>query len=151
MTHWLTHSCTYNVTHACTTQARLSWRTAVQLNPALVWFFLFSVWVCDSFETCRTWPAGIPILNACKMCKRHVVKQPCFSSLVSPKISGLLSDWTWEHRLCFRHLTLPRHAATAFTSCSQRSQGQRPCRGSGTAGPACSLYQQPPDVWSGLF
>lgn len=33
-----------------------------------------------------------------------------------------------------RHLTHPRHAATAFTSSSQRSRGQRPCCGSGMAG-----------------
>lgn len=62
------------------------------------------------------------------------MKQPCFSLLVSFKISGLFSGHTWEYRLSFRHLTLPRHAATAFTSSSQRSQGQQLHRGSGTVG-----------------
>lgn len=36
--------------------------------------------------------------------------------------------------LPLRHLTHPCHAATAFTSSSQRLRGQRPCRGSGMAG-----------------
>lgn len=32
-------------------------------------FFFFSVWVCESFETCHTSPAVIPPLNAFKMCE----------------------------------------------------------------------------------
>lgn len=48
------------------------------------------------------------------------------------------------NNLQFRHLTPPCNTATAFTSSSQRSRGQRPRRGSGmTAG----MFSLPPPCW----
>lgn len=85
-------------------------------------------------ETCHTPSAGVPPVNACKMCENMSWNGLVFLYVCRLKIASFFSGWTRELRLCFRHLALPRHAATAFTSSGQRSRGQRPLWGSGMAG-----------------
>lgn len=131
------------------TQGRLS-RQASDVH-ILLWAVALDESVWTSPETCSTSSAGIPPLNACKMCENMSWNNLVFLYSCRLKSPGLVSGWTWEGRLRSRHLTLPRHAATAFTSSSQRSRGQRAPSRVRYSRPVRSLYRQPPDVWSGLF
>lgn len=145
--HWLTQSCTYSyVTHAGWRVSHFDISCLLVFHPS-VFFLVFSSHVeaavldesaCMSAralaspETCHTHlqRTSSPV-DACKMCENTSWNGLVFLHVRRLKTSSLFSGWTREHRLCFRHLALPRHAATAFTSSGQRSRGQWPRWGSG--------------------
>lgn len=135
VTCWLTLSCDVTHTNKLTVMR--------QTSDNQFQFFFFSLYpkaaACDerltSPETCHT--SQRMSLKYTKTCLVFLCCG-CF------KISSLFSGQTQGIGSLFRHLTRPRHAA-AFTSFSQRSRGQRPCRGSGTG--RLAFFSLLPPCW----
>lgn len=89
----LTHSVMYIRCYSHT-QGRLS-RQASDVH-ILLWAVALDESVWTSPDTCSTSPAGVPPLNACKMCENMSWNNLVFLYSCRLKSPGLFSGWTWE-------------------------------------------------------
>lgn len=164
MTLWLTQSYTYNVslTHTHThwwgpfggrqaSDVQSHWES----QQCFLDFSQHSMNLCVSRRFGITWdmshvPSRRRPLNFCKACENLSCHWSglVFTSLWIVLKSPVCSQEEPEGMASASGIS---HAATAFTSSSQRSRGSVAPLRVRYSRPACSLFQQPADVWSGLF